>query len=197
LFINLKKGGFGMNSRRVEKEEIPISMANRLINNGATILVTTPHPNIVTIAWQMPVSHKPMLVAISLAKGHFSHKLIEDSGEFVINLPNISLLEKVNFCGKVSGREVDKFKETGLTPIPANRVDSPLIEECIGHIECKVVEVVPAGDHTIFIGEVLSASVNKGLFDGHLKVDEEEAKTIHHLGGMRYTTVSGRIEVKV
>jgi len=73
------------------------------------------------------------------------------------------------------------------------KVKPPLISECIGHIECRVQNVYPAGDHSIFIGEVLAASIEAGLFDGCWKTDEPKAKTLHHLGGNLYTTPNKRI----
>jgi flavin reductase (DIM6/NTAB) family NADH-FMN oxidoreductase RutF len=181
------------------KEEIPISKANRLINHGSVILVTSHFEgksNIITLAWQMPVSHSPMLAAISIAKTHYSHEMIKNSGEFVINVPNLDLLSQVHYCGSISGRKADKFEQSKLTPVPAQRVKPPLISECIGHIECKVQNVYPAGDHSIFIGKVLAASVEPGLFDGFWKPDDPKAKTLHHLGGNLYTTPDKRIKAE-
>lgn len=179
------------------KEEIPISKANRLINHGSVILVTSyfeGKSNIITLAWQMPVSHRPMLVAISIATTHYSHDMIKNSNEFVINVPNVDLLPQVHYCGTISGREVDKFEQSGLTPLPARKVKPPLISECIGHIECKVQSVSLTGDHSLFIGKVLAASVEAELFDGCWKPDEPKAKTLHHLGGNLYTTPHKRIK---
>jgi flavin reductase (DIM6/NTAB) family NADH-FMN oxidoreductase RutF len=177
------------------KKEIPLNKANRLINSGAVILVTSiskeGKANIITLAWQMPISHNPPLCAISIAKSHFSHQLIESTREFVINVPNVELLDVVKFCGSVSGKVIDKFKEGKLTPIPAKIVKPPLIKECIGHLECKLLEMHPAGDHTIFIGKIVSALVNKDLFDGaSWIIDKEETNLIYHFGGTLFATIS-------
>lgn len=177
------------------KEEISLTRANRLINSGSVILATSiskdEKPNIITLAWQMPVSHNPPLSAISIAKSHFSHQLIEISKTFVINVPNVDLLKQVKFCGSVSGRYIDKFKESNLTPIPAKVVKSPLIKECIGHLECEVIEIHPAGDHTIFIGKIVAASANKDLFEGeYWKLNKKETNLIYHFGGALFATVS-------
>lgn len=177
------------------KEEIPLSKANRLINSGGVILVTSTSiegkSNIITLAWQMPVSHEPPLCAISIAKKHFSHQIIESTREFVINVPNTTLLKQVKFCGSISGRDVDKFKESGLTSIPAKVVRPPLIEECIGHLECEVLEMYPAGDHTIFIGKIVAASVNKDLFnDTCWKINRKDTNLIYHFGGTVFATIS-------
>lgn len=176
-------------------EEIPIIKANRLINSGEVILVTSVSKggkaNIITIGWQMPVSHHPPLCAISIAKNHFSHQLIESTKEFVINIPNIGLLDKVKFCGSVSGRNIDKFKESNLTPIPAKVVKPPLIKECIGHLECEVLEMHSVGDHTIFIGEVVCACANKDLFDGeYWCLNKKETNLIYHFGGRLFATIN-------
>jgi len=176
------------------KKKISTPIANRLINSGPVVLVTTSwqgKANIITIAWQTPVSHTPMLVAISVGKTRYSHELLEKSKEFVINIPAVDLLKETAFCGSVSGRKVDKFKESGLTPIKADKVNAPLIKECIGHLECKLVEIVPCGDHTILVGEVVTAWADEELFDGYWIVDK--AKLIHHLGGTKYTTPDKRI----
>jgi len=177
------------------KEEISLQRANRLINSGAVILVTSSSKegkdNIITLAWQMPVSHNPPLCAISISKTHFSHQLIETTKEFVINLPNINLLKEVKFCGSVSGREIDKFKESNLTPIPAKIVKPPLIKECIGHLECENLEMHSAGDHTIFIGKIVFAWANKNLFDGGCwNLNKKETNLIYHFGGTSFATVS-------
>ena len=167
-------------------KNIPVTNANRLINHGPTVLITSKFGekiNVMTVAWQMPISFKPMLVAISIGHGRFSHKLILDSREFVINIPHYEMIKKVLCCGTHSGKDTDKFKVCKLTPLKAQKVDAPLIKECIGNIECRLYSHHEVGDHTIFVGEVVAASVKEGIFDGHLKVDLDRAKTIHHLGG--------------
>lgn len=180
------------------KIEISLARANRLINHGCVILVTSRYEeqkNIVTLAWQTPVSHEPKLVSICVHKKHFSYELIEKSKEFVINVPNKSLIKEVHFCGTVSGRKVDKFKETGLKELPAKFVKAPLIKECIGHLECKVINVYPGGDHSIFLAQVLRAVADKDIFDGKfLTVDNPKAQTLHHLGEDLYMVSGGVIK---
>jgi flavin reductase (DIM6/NTAB) family NADH-FMN oxidoreductase RutF len=176
--------------------EISLQESSRLINHGPVILVTVTDgtkPNIITLAWNMPLSHKPPLVAVSIGQNRYSHDLLKKSGEFVINVPDVDILGETIYCGTTSGRKVDKFKETGLTAIPARRVKSPLIKQCLGHLECRVVNTISAGDHTVFVGEVLIASVKENIFDGTWKV--EKAKTIHHLGGTKFTTPDKTIDV--
>ena len=179
------------------KVEIPLSKANRLINHGPTVLITSQSegkPNVMTAAWQTPVSKDPPLVAVSIAPKRYSHQLIEQSGDFVLNVPSREILKKVHDCGTVSGKDVDKFEKFGLTPADSVTVGAPLIEECIAHLECTLYDSLTVGDHTLFVGEVLSASVEESFFDDFIKVDDPGAKTIHHLGSNKYTCPDKRIE---
>ena len=91
-------------------------------------------PNITTLAWAMPTSINPPLVAISLAPTRHTHTLIEESGDFVINIPTLETLQAVYACGSLTGRSFDKFKKTNLTPMPAKKVKAPAIRECIAHV---------------------------------------------------------------
>jgi flavin reductase (DIM6/NTAB) family NADH-FMN oxidoreductase RutF len=179
------------------KIEIPLSKANRLINHGPTVLITSQSggkPNVMTAAWQTPVSKDPPLVVVSIAPGRYTHQLIEESHEFVVNIPTHGLLKEVQGCGMTSGREVDKFEKFGLTPLPASKLNPPFIKECIAHLECILYDSIKVGDHTLFVGEILSASVEEDLFDEFLKVKDPRAKTLHHLGSNIYTCPDKRIE---
>jgi len=123
-------------------------------------------PNIITLGMYMPISFRPPLVCIGVSPRRYSHQLIEESGEFVINTPPISIEEQMHYCGTESGRRVDKFAETGLTPISSLKVGPPRIEECFSHIECKVVQKHTCGDHTLYVGEVVATSVDEGMMEG-------------------------------
>lgn len=81
-----------------------------------------------------------------------------------MNIPSEELAEATNFCGVFSGRAIDKFKETGLTAVPAQKLKTPLIKECLGHLECEVIGEIPVGDHSIFLGKVVAASADKDYF---------------------------------
>lgn len=171
------------------KVEIALKQSNRLINCGEVILVSSASKgkaNIITLAWHMPVSQNPPLVAISVAKSHFSHQLIKEAEEFVINIPTMDLLSKVTYCGTHSGSNLDKFEASGLTKEKANRlVKSPLIKECCGHLECCVRDIKDYGDHSIFVGEVIYTTVEDSLFKEVWEV--EKAQLIFHLGGKFFT----------
>lgn len=112
-------------------------------------------PNIVTLGEVAMASLFPTRVSIGLRPATYSNGLIKSSGEFVVNFPTIDIIDKVDFCGTTSGRNTDKFAETGLTPEPALYVSPPLIKECPVNLECKVVAVLSIGSHDLFIGDVL------------------------------------------
>ena len=180
------------------KIEVPRDRSTRLLSSGNVILVSSAYKdktNIITLAWKTPLSHKPALVGISIAKTHFSSELIEKSEEFIVNIPDYSLMDEVVFCGKVSGRDVDKFKQAKLTALRANRlIKTPLISECIGHLEVVLRDIREFGDHNFFVGEVIYAQAEEGLFDQTWNVDK--TKLIYHLGGSFFTNSDKMIKVK-
>ncbi|HOL22188.1 MAG TPA: flavin reductase family protein [bacterium] len=117
--------------------------------------------SICPLGWKMNTSFSPFMMAISVAPTRFTHELIVKSGEFVLAWPGEDLAETTLFCGTCSGRNVDKFKETGLTPVKGEYVKAPLVKECIANLECKVAGQLTTGDHTIFAGEVVAVWVNE------------------------------------
>lgn len=118
---------------------------------------TKGNPNIIAVSFCMPVSKVPPLVACAIGKQAFSCSLIEASREFVVNVPSTKLEEAVYFCGFHSGRDTDKFKETGLIPEPGRSVAVPSIRDCIAAMECVVRDVFSTGDKKLFVGEVVAA----------------------------------------
>jgi flavin reductase (DIM6/NTAB) family NADH-FMN oxidoreductase RutF len=180
-----------------KKEELNVnpSSAYKLLHPMHTVLVSCvaedEKPNIITLAWAMPTSINPRLVAISIAPKRHSHRLIEQTKEFVVNIPTMKILKETLFCGRRSGRNHDKFKEASLTPLPAKKVKPPIIKECIAHLECKLHSQFSTGDHTIFVGEIVEAYANKQAFTN--KYDLEKAKMIFHLGGNDFATLEPRV----
>lgn len=124
------------------------------------VMVTTTsadgRPNIITLGWAMPTSGQPPMCAISIGVPRYSHELLEAVPEFVLSFPGEDMEEAMLLCGTRSGREVDKFRETGLTALPAALVRPPLIGEAVTNMECRVVGTLRTGDHTIFAGEILA-----------------------------------------
>jgi flavin reductase (DIM6/NTAB) family NADH-FMN oxidoreductase RutF len=160
-----------------------------------TVLVScvskTGRPNIITLAWTMPTSINPPLVAISIAPRRYSHALIEEMREFVVNIPTMDILKETLFCGRRSGKDYDKFKETRLTPLPARKVKPPIIKECIAHLECKLHSQFTTGDHTIFVGEIVEAYADKEDFTD--KYNLKNARMIFHLGEDEFATLGTKV----
>lgn len=152
----------------------------------ATCIDAEGRANIITLGMYMAISFDPPLVCIGISPKRYSHRLIEETGEFVVNVPSIGLEEEMHFCGTRSGRDCDKFKETGLTPVPASRVRPPLIKECYGHLECKVVQSYVCGDHTLFVGEIVAASADDDVLEGE-RLDLTKARPIVQKNWKYYT----------
>jgi flavin reductase (DIM6/NTAB) family NADH-FMN oxidoreductase RutF len=117
--------------------------------------------NIFTLSWHMPVSFEPMLYAISAGKQRFSTSLIKKSKVFCVNFMPIELKKEVMFCGRNSGENIDKFKESGLEKEECENIDCPRIKQALAFLECEVIQEIEAGDHIIFIGKVLNSRINK------------------------------------
>lgn len=173
------------------KKEVPVENANRLVNTGCVVLVSSSNEekdNIVTLAWQSPLSHAPMLLGVAIANVHLSTEIINESEEFVINVPNKDLIEETHACGSISGRKVDKFEENGLSREEPEEIETPAIRECVANIECEVENTFVTGDHTLFVGKVQSARVEEELFnfeENYWKI-KPETELLHHLGSNLY-----------
>ncbi len=117
--------------------------------------------NIIALGWKMHTSGDPPMVAISVAPPRYSHKLISEGGEFVLAVPGEDMADATLLCGTRSGRDCDKFREAGLTALPARIVKPPLIGEALANLECVVRGRLDTGDHTIFAGEVVASHVSE------------------------------------
>ena len=146
-------------------------------------------PNLMTCAWNMPVSEDPPMVAVALGEESYTGELIRESREFTVNIPGERLLKALWVCGTRSGRRADKFRLAGLTPRPARRVKPPIIDECMGHLECRLSKSVEAGECTLFIGEVLEAYASEEFFKNGVW-DVRAASLPLHLGGRLFAIPS-------
>ena len=153
-------------------------------------------PNALAIAWIVPVSVDPPMLVFAVTKERHSYKLIEETREFVVNIAGFEMAHQVLYCGRKSGREVDKFKETGLTAGKAKKVSVPIINECVAHLECRVEDIIPKGDHVLVVGQVLAAYTRGEAFKG--LYDLQRFKPLLHLGDDVFTTTSTKtIEPKL
>jgi len=147
--------------------------------------------NIITLAWAGTVCSDPVMVSISVRPERYSYKIIEETGEFVINLTTKELAYATDYCGVKSGRDIDKFKEMKLNPIEGSCVKCPGIKESPLFLECRVKEKKPLGSHVMFIAEVVNVSIDEKYLNekGKFCLNDSELLVFSHgeyreLGGL-------------
>lgn len=168
------------------KKSVELDISYRLINHGCIVLVSSLYngkPGITPIAWLMPISKDPPQIALAIWEGHFIYKCIMQTKDFVVNVPDKSMLKIVLKCGKISGKDVDKFKKYNLKKEPSKKIKSPRLAESVGFLECVLVEDRKlAVDHNIILGEVKYAEAEGKAFNKRWLFENKEYKTLHHLG---------------
>lgn len=131
--------------------------------------------NIITIAWTGIVCSEPPTLSISVRKERYSYRLIKETGDFVVNIPTTNQVYETDYCGYISGRDRDKFRELKFTPTRGKFVKSPLIAECPINIECRVKSVISLGTHDMFIAEIVAVNVDEDkVSDGRLVLDPQQ-----------------------
>jgi flavin reductase (DIM6/NTAB) family NADH-FMN oxidoreductase RutF len=176
------------------KIELPENRRLQVGPTGSVVLVSCgerEEANVITVGMYMPISARPPLVCIGIAPQRYSHQLIEKTGEFIVNSPSISIEKEMHYCGVNSARIVNKWNETGLTQIPSLKVKTPRIKECFGHLECKVVNAYTAGDHTLFIGEVVATTADEDVMNGDV-LDPMKARPIVQKNHVYFTVTDER-----
>lgn len=149
---------------------------------GSTLLAPVPPvmvscgtmeaPNVLTVAWTGIINSQPPKTYISVRPERYSHNLIKESGEFVLNLPTSALVRAVDYVGVKSGRDENKFEKAKLTPQAASEVKCPMISESPVSIECRVTDVISMGTHDMFLADILAVNVAEELLneDGKLRL---------------------------
>lgn len=143
--------------------------------------------NVFTASWTGTICSDPPMCYVSIRKSRYSYNLIKESGEFVINLTNKDLAKATDWCGVKSGRDVDKFKEMGLTAIKGTQVDAPMIDEAPVNIECKVVEIKELGTHDMFLAKVVAVNADSKYIDPKTgALDLKAANMLTYMHGQYY-----------
>lgn len=141
-------------------------------------------PNILAVSWVSVVCAVPPMVGVAIRAERFSYALIDETGEFVLNIPSASLLRAVDFCGAASGAAVDKFSEARLTPLPGAKVRPPMIAECPVNLECVVRQALPLGSHILFLAEVAAVHADAEVVqDGAIVLGRVMPLTYDPFGG--------------
>ena len=172
--------------------------ARRLLIPGPVVLVTTKWRGVADVmpaAWSMPLSAEPPLVGVMVHPSRHSHDMIRWGEEFALNFPGPELLNHVAYFGSISGRDVDKLELTKLPTLTARKVEAPLLDGCVAHIECGVEDAIRIGDHTLFVGRVLAVSADDEAFNETWLLTSE-ARPLHYLGGAFYATLAERLEAR-
>ncbi len=145
----------------------------RLVQPSIAVLVSSSHGGrdaLLTVAWVVPVSYVPSRVAIAVSRERYSYDIIRGSRMFAVNVMEFDYVEAVYRAGTLSGRDVeDKFAACGLTRGVGRTLPIAVVEEALGVVECRVIRVVEAGDHDLFIGDVVDAYV-RGKYTTHWDV---------------------------
>ena len=139
--------------------------------------------DIITVAWAGTVCTNPPMLSIAIRPERYSYHVIREAGEFVINLTTEELAFATDYCGVKSGRDVDKFKETGLTREKAEKVKAPMIAEAPVSIECKVKEIRELGSHHMFIAQVAAVHADEKYMDEKNRFDLNRARPIVYSHG--------------
>lgn len=190
-------------AKTISTMRIPVDISNayRLINHGPVTLVTSTHQekrNVMAAAWAMPLDFDPPKVAVVIDANTFTRGLIEASGEFALNIPCRAIAAQVLKAGSASGKEVDKFADSGLGNFPAQVIGAPLVEGCVAWLECRVL---PRPDnqlrHDLFIAEVVAAQAEERVFkDGRWEFGgNDDLRTLHYYGGGSFAVTGESIEV--
>jgi len=143
--------------------------------------------NMLTVAWTGTICSDPAMCYISVRPDRHSYDIIRRTGEFVINLTTEALARATDWCGVKSGKDVNKWREMGLTPVPATVVNAPLSEESPVSIECRVKQSLPLGTHDMFIAEVVNVVVDEQYLDEKGKFDMVRAGLMAYSHGEYFT----------
>ena len=174
--------------------------ARRLLGGGpVTLLSTAWHgaQNVMAAAFTTPLSLDPPLIGVAVHPSRHTHDMIRYSQEFALNIPTRELLHHVQYFGSVGGAELNKFELTRLPTFRARRVSAPLLEGCVGWIECGVHDAYTVGDHTLYVGKVVAAQAEQDAFSDTWLLADPEERPLHYLGVNYYAILGDRIEARI
>lgn len=183
-------------------QPVPLEKACRLLNPGPTVLVTSKQGekrNVMAASWSMALDFDPPKVCVVIAEGTYTRELVDATGVFALNIPTRPMAEVTLAVGHQSGREFDKFQKYGLKTFHDQDALAPLIEGCVGWLECKVVpEVSQQKKYDLFIGEVVRAWADDRAFEGgHYLEPPPELHTLHYIAGGHFFMASEFVSIAI
>ncbi|KAF0202942.1 MAG: hypothetical protein FD170_1519 [Bacteroidetes bacterium] len=143
-------------------------------------------PNIMTAAWIGISNSDPLSIAVSMRPATYSYGNVTESKAFTVNIPSADMVRYVDYAGRFSGRDVDKFKETGLTPVRAEFVNAPYVKEFPIVIECELTAIHELGSHRQFIGKIIDVKADESILDADGKVDMALLNPLIYADGKYY-----------
>ncbi len=169
---------------------LPLGQVYALLEPGPVVLLTTTHKgraNVMTQSWHMMIEFEPPLIACICSEANYSFAALRATGECVIAIPARKLAAPMVKVGNSHGDEIDKFEAFGLTPVPAETVQAPLIKECFGNLECKVIDKRMVSRYNMFVLEVVKAWTDP---------KQKNPKTLHHKGYGKFVVDGPTIKLK-
>lgn len=143
--------------------------------------------NMLTLSWVGTICSDPAMCSISVRPERYSYSLIRQTMEFTINVTTEAMAEATDWVGVRSGRDYNKWKETGLTPVDGVAVKCPYIDESPLAIECRVKSIIPLGTHDMFIAEVVNVLADEKYIDPVTgKFDLAAARLLTYIHGNYY-----------
>jgi flavin reductase (DIM6/NTAB) family NADH-FMN oxidoreductase RutF len=150
--------------------------------------------SVMPTSWIAIAGSTPSSVVIATRATRHTLALIRETGEFTVNVASVALAEAVDYCGLVSGRNTDKFEDTGLTAIPSAVVETPIIEECPLNLECRVLTEVPNGEYVLLIGEIVETQVDEAVLGDDDEIDVTKLDPLVYCPSSReYRGVTGKV----
>lgn len=174
--------------------------ARRLLNPGPVAIVTTRSrgmANAATIAWTVVLSMDPPLIGCAIHPQRHTADMIRTGEEFALNIPGPALLKQTAFLGTRTGAEANKIEEAALETFDAVRIDVPLVEGCLAWIECGLQDVLPVGDHTLYIGKVVAVHADDEAYAERWLLEDPAKSPLVFLGGTHYGVLGDPLEAVV
>lgn len=171
-----------------------IFKGSAMLNPVPVVLITSKNKegkvNVFTVGWIGTACTKPPMITVAIRPERLSYDYIKESGDFVVNLPNVKLVREVDYCGVRSGKQIDKIKEMNFTLTESKDVSAPLISQCPIALECKVKSITKLGTHDLFLAEIVNTHVDNNLIDSSGKIHFEKADLITYSHGEYFSVNS-------
>ena len=169
-------------------QSVALAKSYLLLNHGPVTLVTSAsggRRNVMAASWAMPLDFDPPKVLLVIDRHTLTRELVDDSGEFALNIPTRAIADQVLAAGSVSGRAGDKFARTGLAQFAATKIAAPLVSGCVAWLECRVIpDPANQQNHDLFIAQVLAAWADPQVFsEGRWHFPDAGRTTIHYQAG--------------